>query len=196
MFGDKYKVLQRENESTFSHLPRICHSKNGLCFYTQKVKTIREMRTPEDKQGVPRQLGMDDKLCPVICTWGGWNKGFTPEPAEIWKAFQIERRRSREGIRRCQNCFIKYACVDIVWWRQRTRTSVFRIRIGSLSYPKGTPNFVRLKISHEDRMQPCSDWGGLAVVFGLEKFVNNIYGKREVESDHKPLEIKHRIKST
>ena len=43
-------------------------SENDLCLDPQKVKTILKMRTPEDKQGVQRLLGMDDKLCPEICT--------------------------------------------------------------------------------------------------------------------------------
>nr|XP_022296799.1 uncharacterized protein K02A2.6-like [Crassostrea virginica] len=170
-------------------------SKDGLCIDPQKVKAIREMPTPKDKQGVQRLLGMTNFV-----------QRFAPQLSEITAPLR-SLLKSETHFRWDEDVHGK-AFTDVKTVLSNTPVLRFfdedkelilqcdasESGLGACLIQEGHPiMYASRSLTETECNYAQIEKELLAVVFGLERFENYTYGRHvEVESDHKPLEIIHR----
>ena len=182
---DKLKLKQREVAFI---------SNKGLQVDETKIKAIREMPIPKDKQGVQRLLGMVNYV-----------QKFAPRLSEIMEPLRQLIKRENEF----HWDSIHDKCVEeikemlsttpVLKYFDAEKETVLQCDaseqgLGACLLQEGHPIvYASRALTSAERNYAQIEKELLAIVFGVERFEQYVYGRHvKVESDHKPLEIIHK----
>ena len=179
--------LRRKEVSYMGHML----SADGLKPDSEKVKAIREMPVPSDKQGVQRFLGMTNYL-----------QKFAPKLSEITTPLRNLIKSDTEflwdeqvhGVALNEAKRIISSTPVLKYFNPRTepvlQCDASMHGLGACLMQNGQPvAFASRSLTPTEVQYAQIEKELLAIVFGMEKFETYLYGRKVlVETDHKPLE--------
>uniref|UniRef100_A0A8C9WLU3 Gypsy retrotransposon integrase-like protein 1 n=1 Tax=Scleropages formosus TaxID=113540 RepID=A0A8C9WLU3_SCLFO len=182
---DKFKLRQNE----VSYIRHLLTS-DGLKMDPDKVRAITHMPKPTDVKGVQRLLGMVNYLsrfCVHLSVHCEVLRQLTRKDREwCWTA------RHKEALSKIKEIVanapvLKYYNPDVEFTIQRDASDT---GLGAALLQGGMPvAFASRALKQTERRYAQTEKEFLALVFSMEKFHQNTYGRRiTVQSDHKPLE--------
>ncbi|KAL9976590.1 hypothetical protein ACROYT_G013911 [Oculina patagonica] len=186
----------RDHDKNLTGLLERCRDKgiklnNGLKPDAEKVKAIREMTVPSDKQGVQRFLGMTNylqKFAPKLSEITTPLRNLIKSDTEFLWDEQVHGAALNEAKR------IISSTPVLKYFNPRTepvlQCDASIHGLGACLMQNGQPvAFASRSLTPTEVQYAQIEKELLAIVFGMEKFETYLYGRKVlVETDHKPLE--------
>ena len=165
-------------------------SANGVAPDKEKVRAIAEMPPPDDKKGVERLLGVVNYVGKFIPNMAAVTK---PIRELLKKEVQFNWSHEHEEAFKQLKHLLSTAPVLAFYDVKKSVTvscDASQFGLGAVLLQEGQPiAYASRSLTDTECRYAQIEKELLAVVFGLEKFNQYVYGKCvDVESDHKPLE--------
>ena len=185
------------NKEKFRHrlreVPYVGHelTSHGLKVASEKVKAIHEMPAPKDVKGVRQFIGLANYMARFIPNLSGVLEPLRQLTCKenAW-AWEKEHEEAVEKVK------LALASAPVLKYFDQNKQAVVQADasdygLGAVLMQEGhAVAYASRSLTPTERRYAQIEKELLAVVFGLEKFHQYVYGKTVVvESDHRPLEI-------